>query len=91
METAAALRGTVGVTGMALAICACVHPMAKLIARALSLKLASALMEPLADPGISRMTAGLAEVSGLLVALCAVSVLMVLLLCGSCLWAAGPG
>ena len=91
VETAAALRGTVGVTGMALAICACVHPMAKLIARALSMKLASALMEPLADPGISRMTAGLAEVSGLLVALCAVSVLMVLLLCGSCLWAAGPG
>ena len=91
VETAAALRGTVGVTGMILAASVCARPLVKLIANTLSMKLASAIVEPLADPGISRLTANLADVSGLMVALCAASVLMVLLLCGSCLWAAGPG
>lgn len=85
LESAAAARNAVGVTGMAIALLACAGPALRLSAYMLSLQLASAVIEPVADAGIARITAGLGDVAKLLLALCAGSALLSALLGGACL------
>ena len=85
LESAAAARGAVGVTGIALACAACFNPVLRLMIHMLSLRLAAAVIEPVADPGIARIASGFSDVSGMLVALCAGSALLAALLAGACL------
>lgn len=83
LETALAVRNAVGVAGMLVLLATAVGPALQLGAHMLSLKLASALIEPVADPGITRIAAGFGEIARLLLALYAGSVLLVALLVGT--------
>ncbi len=91
VESAAMARGVVGVAGMLLAILACACPVTRLLAYMLSLKIASAVMEPVAEPGVTAMVAGFGQISRILLALCAASVVLVAVLCGTCLGATTLG
>ena len=82
-QTALSARNAVGVTGMLVALGVCAGPAARLGAHMLSLKLASALIEPVADPGVSRIAAAYGEVARLLLALCAAGGLLSALLLGT--------
>ena len=73
----------VGATGVVIALGTAVKPALCLAAHMLSLKLASAIIEPVADPGIVRITACYGEIGRLLLALYAGSVLLVVLLAGA--------
>ena len=82
-ETALSVRNAVGATGLLLALGAAASPALRLGAHMLSLKLASALLEPIADPGIIRIAAGYGEIARLLLALYAGSALLAALLAGA--------
>jgi stage III sporulation protein AE len=82
-ETAVAVRGAVGATGLLIVLGTAADPALKLGAHMLSLKLASALLEPVADPGITRIAACYGEIARVLLALYAGSVLMTALLAGA--------
>lgn len=90
-QSAVAARGAVGVTGLAIALWVCARPAARLAIHALSLRLAAAIIEPVADRGVVRVVAGFGEVSRLLLALCVGSAMLTALLCGVCLGLAGAG
>lgn len=83
VESAMAVRNAVGVTGLLIALGTAARPALVLGARMLSLKLASALAEPVADPGITRIAAGYGEITRLLLALYTGSVLLAALLAGT--------
>ena len=85
VETAVAVRSAVGVTGLLVALGVAAGPALELGAHMLSLKLASALVEPVADPGIVRITADFGDIARMLLALYAASALMAALLAGACL------
>lgn len=89
LQSAALARSAVGVAGMALAVCVNAWPMARLFVVMLSLKLASAAIEPVADRGIVRVTGGFGDVAGMLLAICAAGATLNVLLCGMCLGAVG--
>lgn len=82
-ETAFAVRSVVGVTGLLVVLGTAAGPALRLGAHMLSLKLASALIEPVADPGITRIAAAYGEIARLLLALYAGSVLLAALLAGA--------
>lgn len=82
-ETALTVRSAVGATGLLIVLGIAVGPALKLGAHMLSLKLASALIEPVADPGITRIAAGYGEIARLLLALYAGSALLAALLSGA--------
>lgn len=82
-ETALAVRGAVGVTGLLIVLGTAAGPALRLGAHMLSLKLASALIEPVADPGITRIAAAYGEIARLLLALYAGSALLAALLAGA--------
>lgn len=84
-QSATLARSAVGAAGIALACAICLSPMAKLSVCALSLKLAAAVAQPVADPGIVRVTANFGDVAGMLTALCAAGTVLNMLLCGTCL------
>lgn len=81
-ETALAVRSAVGVTGLLVVLGTAAGPALRLGAHMLSLKLASALIEPVADPGITRIAAAYGEIARLLLALYAGSALLAALLAG---------
>jgi len=83
MESASALRNAVGATGLLIVLGVAAGPALELGAHMLSLKLASALIEPVADPGIVRIAAGYGEIARLLLALYAACVLLCALLAGT--------
>lgn len=85
LEGAAAARSAVGITGVALAAGTCLRPVLRLVTYMMSLKVAAAAVEPIADPGTTRVVSGFADVAGMLVALCAGSSLLAALLAGACL------
>ena len=85
VQSAALAKNAVGAAGMALALSLCAVPMTKLIVHALSLKLAAAISEPIADPGIVRVTACFGDVAGMLLAICGAGTVLDLLLCATCL------
>ena len=82
-ETAVAVRGAVGATGLLIVLGTAADPALKLGANMLSLKLASALLEPVADRGITRIAASYGEIARVLLALYAGSVLLTALLAGA--------
>lgn len=82
-ETAVAVQGAVGVTGLLIVLGTATQPALKLGAHMLSLKLASALLEPVADPGITRIAACYGEIARVLLAMYAGSVLLTALLTGA--------
>jgi len=83
LESAFSLRNAVGVTGMLAMAALCARPAVRLAAQTLSLKLASAVIEPFADPGLVHIVDGFAEVSGMLLALCTAGAMLVMLLIGA--------
>ena len=83
LESAAAVRNAVGVTGLMILLGTAAGPAVRLGAHMLSMKLASALMEPVADPGITRIAAGYGEIARLQLALYTGSVLLAVLLTGA--------
>lgn len=85
VQSAALARSAVGMAGMALAALPCALPMTWLLAHALSLKLAAAIVQPVADPGIVRIAAGFGDVAGMLLAICGAGAVLNALLCGTCL------
>ena len=85
VESARAIRGAVGVAGMAVILSACAEPVARLAISMLSLRLAEAVLEPVADPGVVRIIAHFAGLERMLLAICAGCALMAVLLIGACL------
>jgi len=82
-ETAVAVRSAAGATGLLIVLGTAAQPALKLGAHMLSLKLASALLEPVADPGITRIAACYGEIARVLLAMYAGSVLLTALLAGA--------
>jgi len=82
-ETAFAVRSAVGATGLLIVLGTAAQSALKLGAHMLSLKLASALLEPVADQGITRIAACYGEIARVLMALYAGSVLLTALLAGA--------
>ncbi len=85
VQSASLAKGAVGAAGVALAASVCAGALARLLAQAVSLKLAAAAIEPVADDGIARITAGFGDVAGMLMALCAAALMLDVMLCGTCL------
>ena len=85
IQSAAIARSAIGTAGMALALSACAGPLVRLTVYMLSLKLAAAAIEPVADAGIVRITCGYGDVAGMLLAVCAAGAMLNVLLCGLCL------
>ena len=83
LESALTVRNAVGATGLLIALAAAVKPALALMAHMLSVKVASALIEPVADPGIVRVTACYGEIGRLLLMLYAGSALLSALLAGA--------
>lgn len=89
LGSAIAARNAVGVAGMLAAMGVCAAPLAKLALSSLSLRLAAAALEPIADPGVTRVAGAFAEVHRLLLAISAGGMLMSVLCLGACLAMAG--
>ncbi|MBR1821323.1 MAG: hypothetical protein IJ769_06840, partial [Clostridia bacterium] len=60
-------------------------PVARLAVSTLSLRLASAILEPVADAGVTRIVGGFGDVSRMLLAICAGATLLAVLMLGACL------
>ena len=91
VECALAVRNAVGITGALLAVGGCFRPALRLAVHMLSLKLASAAIEPLADPGVAGIVSAFGDVARLLLALCVGAMLLAALLSGACLGLVGFG
>lgn len=85
LESAVAARNAVGVTGMLVALGVCFRPVFGLTVHTLSLRLASAAIEPMADRGIAEIVSDFGDVSRMLLALCVGSAILTALLSGACL------
>lgn len=85
IDSAFAVRSAVGVTGALLAVAACAGPALRLLALSLSVRLAAALIEPVADPCVTRIAARFGDVLNTLLAICAGSYALVALLAGASL------
>ncbi len=84
-SSAALLRGAVGITGMAALLAACAGPAIRLAVSMISLQLAAAVLEPVADSGIVRLIGHFSQLIRLLLAICAGCALLCMLLVGACL------
>lgn len=89
LGSAVAARNAVGVAGMLAALAVCAAPIVTLALSSLSLRLAAAVLEPVCDAGITRITGDFAAMAQLLVAICAGGVMMSVLCLGACLALAG--
>ncbi len=71
LGSAMAVRRAIGAAGLAAAVSVCALPLIRLSLGMMSLKLAAAVLEPLCDPGVARVTGRFADVLAMLLALCA--------------------
>lgn len=85
VDSALAVKSAVGAAGMLVVFGACAERLLKLAVLLLSVRLAAAVIEPVADPGIARMTWCYGEVARMLMAIYAGGVMLVMLLAGTCL------
>ncbi len=85
----AALKRAIGAAGMLLAAFICLRPMSALTASVLCVKLAAAVMEPLADVQMSAMAAQFSDAAELLLALSVGGLMLAVILSGGCLTMAG--
>ena len=83
LSSAVAVRNAVGVAGMLAGASVCAAPIARLMLLALSLKLASSVMEPVADASMARVVSDFGDLARLLAALCACATLMSALCLGA--------
>lgn len=89
VSSAMVMKSAVGVTGMLLVLTVCLEPILSLAASMLSLKLAAAIIEPAADKGIANITEQFGDVAEMLLAACIGCAVLVFMLLGACLTAAG--
>ena len=80
--SAGAIRGAVGVTGLAALARVCLGPLARVLAASVSVKLAAAIVEPVAGREPARLFARFGEVLDMLLAVCTASAVLVALLFG---------
>lgn len=83
------VKSALGVTGMLITLSICVRPVAALLATTLAMRLASAAMEPVADPFLTRMTEQFARAAEMLLVVCVTVVMMLLLMLGATVRAGG--
>lgn len=89
VSSALVMKNAVGVTGMLLLLGTCLTPVLRLFAAMLSLKLTAAIVEPVADRGIVKAIGQFGDATEMLLVAAIGCVVMVLLLLGACLAAAG--
>lgn len=85
LASASAIRSAVGAAGMLAIIGACAVPVARLIVESLSLRLASAILEPVADRGVANIVGHFAEAAQMLAALCTGGAMLGMMTLGGCL------
>ncbi len=85
LASAVAVRGFAGVAGMLALIGASLGPILRLAAGAFSLRLASAVLEPVADRGVTRIVGHYADLSRMLLAICTGGTLLAVLTLGATL------
>lgn len=83
------LKNAVGITGLILLLSACFEPVLKIAAMMISIKIAAAISEPVSDGGLIRGISRIGETFEMLLASCIGCVMMVILLTGAFLTAAG--
>lgn len=71
MASALAVRRALGAAGLMAALSVCAVPLMRLALCVVSLKMAAAVLEPLCEPGLARVTGRFADVASMLLALCA--------------------
>ena len=69
-DSAALLRGAVGVAGMAAVLAACAGPAIRLAVSMAALQLAAAVLEPVADPGVVRLIGHFSRLNRVLLSIC---------------------
>lgn len=84
-----AIRGAVGATGALVLLSSCCGPLLRLFIEALSIKLAAAVLEPLAQRGLSETLSHFGDLMEMLLAIGIGSAALALMLIGACLAAAG--
>ena len=80
---AVAVKNAVGVTGMLLVLQACAAPILQIAGAMLSIKLAAAVLEPVAEPGVVRIVSRVGHCVEMLLAVGIGSAALVILLIGS--------
>ena len=85
VSSARLVKGAVGVTGMLVVLSVCVEPILELLALRLVLGLAAALMEPVAEAGMTEMTEQFAKATDMLLVVSTAIAVMLLILLGAAL------
>lgn len=85
LASAVAARNAAGAAGMLAMIGVCAMPVARLVVETLSLRLASSVLEPVAECGVTRVIGQYAMLTQLLAALCACAAMLGVLTLGACL------
>jgi len=83
-SSARAVVNAVGVTGMTVILSACAKPMLGLVVSSLSMQLAAAVLEPVADTGVVRIIVHFSELSRMLLAICIGCAILSVLFIGAC-------
>ena len=81
------VKNAAGVTGMLALLVVCAGPLLRFAAAALSLKLSAAVLEPLAESGLTHLTEQIAKVVRMLLTIAAACVVLAMLLMGAALTA----
>lgn len=89
VASAHAIKNAVGITGILLLVSLCAKPLIKITVFMLSMKIASAVMEPLSEKGIVETTSQFGDVGKMLLVISVSGVLMVTLMIGAALVSAG--
>ena len=89
LASALSVRNLAGVAGMVAVVGGSLAPILRLAVAALSLNLAAAVLEPVADAGVTRIIASYGELNKLLLAICVSGTLLAVLMLGACLSMAG--
>lgn len=79
------MKNAAGVTGMLLLLLICAKPMLALMSTLVSMKLAAALSEPLAEGAIPELADRFSKVISMLLVICALGIVMLLLMLGAVL------
>ena len=85
LASALSVRNLAGVAGMVAAVGSTLAPILRLVVSTLSLKLAAAVLEPVADAGVAWIIASYGALHKLLLAICVSGTLLAVLLLGACL------
>ncbi|MDO4866435.1 MAG: hypothetical protein Q4C10_07725 [Clostridia bacterium] len=84
-----AIRGAIGMTGALVLLMGCGGPLLGLLIKAISVKLAAAVLEPVSERGLSEMLSHFGDLMEMLLAIGIGGAALALLLTGACFAAAG--